>query len=43
MPHKTFEELPVWRLGRDLVRRVYALTRRPEVARDHGFCDQIQF
>ena len=42
MPHKTFEELPVWRLGRDLVRRVYALTRRPGGARDHGFCDQIQ-
>ncbi|MEI8079720.1 MAG: four helix bundle protein [bacterium] len=42
MPHKTFEELPVWRLGRDLVRRVYALTHRSVVVRDHGFRDQIQ-
>ncbi len=37
-----FEELPVWKSGRELVRRVYACTRQPTVARDYGFCDQIQ-
>jgi four helix bundle protein len=36
---KTFEELPVWQAGRELVRRVYAFTRN---VRDPGFCDQIQ-
>ncbi len=40
--NKTFEELPVWQAGRELVRRVYAFTRRPEVARDDGFCGQIR-
>ncbi|MFZ4396229.1 MAG: four helix bundle protein [Kiritimatiellia bacterium] len=37
-----FEDLPVWKSGRELVRRVYAFTRLPAVARDYGFCDQIQ-
>lgn len=36
---KTFEELPVWREGRALVRNVYKFTRS---IRDPGFCDQIQ-
>jgi four helix bundle protein len=39
---KQFEDLPVWQAGRELVRRVYALTRRPLVAADTGFCDQSQ-
>lgn len=39
---KTFEELPVWQAGRELVRRVYALTRRPPFRSDPGLCDQIQ-
>lgn len=39
---KTFEELPVWRAGRELVRRVYGLTRAEPLRRDHGLCDQIQ-
>lgn len=39
---KRFEELPVWQVGRELVQRVYALTRQPDVRRDDGFCDQIQ-
>ena len=39
---KPFEELPVWRAARELVRQVYALTRRPAVASDAGFCDQLQ-
>ncbi len=39
---KTFEELPVWQAARELVRRIYALTRQTASARDRGFCDQIQ-
>lgn len=37
---KTFEDLPVWKQGRELVKRVYAVTRM--VRGDPGFCDQIQ-
>jgi len=37
-----FEDLPVWKSGRELVKRVYAFTHRPDVRRDEGFCDQIQ-
>ncbi len=40
--NKTFEELPVWQAGRELVRQVYAFTRRPPVVLDAGYCDQIQ-
>ena len=39
---KTFEELPVWQDGRELVKEVYALTRRPGFRNDSGLCDQIQ-
>lgn len=39
---KTFEELPVWLAGRDLVRRVYATTRTAPFRNDSGLCDQIQ-
>jgi len=39
---KTFEELPVWQAGRELVRRVYAMTRAAPFCRDAGLCDQIQ-
>ena len=39
---KTFEDLPVWQAGRELVRRIYALTRRPPFRGDPGLCDQIQ-
>jgi hypothetical protein len=37
-----FEDLPVWKSGRELVKRVYAFTRLPPARRDGGFCDQIQ-
>jgi four helix bundle protein len=37
-----FEELPVWKSGRELVKRVYAFTRQPDARRDGGFCDQVQ-
>lgn len=36
---KTFEDLPVWKAARELVRSIYRLTRS---IRDPGFCDQIQ-
>jgi four helix bundle protein len=39
---KTFEDLPVWQAGRELVKRVYALTRQAPFCRDAGLCDQIQ-
>jgi four helix bundle protein len=39
---RQFEDLPVWQAGRELVRRVYALTRSPRVAADPGFCDQVR-
>jgi four helix bundle protein len=39
---KTFEELPVWQAGRELVRHVYALTRKSPFRNDPGLCDQIQ-
>ena len=39
---KTFEELPVWKDGRELVREIYALTRGPVFRNDPGLCDQIR-
>lgn len=39
---KSFEDLPVWQAGRELAKRVYALTRRAPFCRDAGLCDQIQ-
>lgn len=39
---RTFEDLPVWRAGRELVKDVYAATRKGAFARDSGLCDQIQ-
>jgi len=39
---KTFEDLPVWQAGRELVRRIYELTRSSPFRHDSGLCDQIQ-
>ncbi len=39
---KSFEELPAWRDGRALVRRIYSLTRGRPFREDAGLCDQIQ-
>ncbi len=39
---KTFEDLPVWQAGRELVKDVYAVTRRTPFRQDVGLCDQIQ-
>lgn len=40
-PHRTFEELPVWRDARHLCRDIYALTQSPPLSRDRGLTDQI--
>jgi four helix bundle protein len=40
--HKRFEELPVWRVGREFVKKIYGHTRRNPFCRDLGLCDQIQ-
>ncbi len=39
---KQFEDLPVWRAARELVRSVYAMTKTRQLAGDSGLCDQIQ-
>ena len=39
---KQFEDLPVWRAGRELVKRIYGITRSEPARQDPGFCDQIQ-
>ena len=42
MGARRFEELDCWRLSRLLKLKVYAVIRRPAVARDFKFCDQIR-
>lgn len=37
-----FEDFIVWQESRELVRQVYACTRRGDFAKDFGFCDQIR-
>jgi four helix bundle protein len=37
-----FEDLQAWKLARELVRGIYELTRRDEMARDFGLTGQIQ-
>lgn len=36
-----FEDIDGWKKARELTRRVYALTRRPEFLKDYGLKDQI--
>jgi four helix bundle protein len=38
----TFEDLDAWKKARELVRRIYVLTRRSELRRDYGLTGQIQ-
>jgi four helix bundle protein len=38
----TFEQLESWQRARELTRGIYTLTRRSEIKRDFGLCDQIQ-
>ena len=37
-----FEELKIWQVAREVAKRVYALTRSGEFAKDFGLKDQIQ-
>jgi len=37
-----FEDIEAWQLARELTRKVYSLTKRPEFARDYGLKGQIQ-
>jgi four helix bundle protein len=37
-----FEEIEAWQLARELTRKVYSLTKKPELARDYGLKGQIQ-
>lgn len=39
---KSFEELPVWRRSRELVRHIYNLTRKEAFGRDFSLVDQIR-
>ena len=39
---KSFEDLEVWRVARQVVNAVYALSREPGLARDVGLCGQVQ-
>ena len=39
---KRFEDIVVWQMGRQLVKDVYALTRKGPFAKDFGLRDQIQ-
>lgn len=41
-PVRRFEELVAWQRARTLAGEVYATTRSAKVARDFGFCSQIQ-
>jgi four helix bundle protein len=37
-----FEDLNVWGCSRDLVRRIYELSKTPSIIIDYGFLNQIQ-
>jgi four helix bundle protein len=37
-----FEDIEAWQLARELTRKVYELTKKPEFARDFGLRGQIQ-
>ena len=39
---KSFEELPVWQKSRELVKYVYALTRKEPFSKDFSLVDQIR-
>ena len=39
---KTYEEISAWQMGRELVKQIYALTRKEPFSKDYGLKDQIQ-
>src|SRR5207253_2309448 len=38
----TFEDLESWQKARQIVRKIYELTRANELCRDFGICGQVQ-
>ena len=42
MKIERFEDIEAWQLARELTRKVYRLTKRPEFAKDYGLKKQIQ-
>ncbi|MGD9057955.1 MAG: four helix bundle protein [Desulfobacterales bacterium] len=42
MKIERFEDIEAWQLARELTRKVYGLTKKPEFARDFGLKGQIQ-
>jgi four helix bundle protein len=38
----TFEDLESWQKARQIVRKIYELTRAEQLCRDFGVCDQLQ-
>ncbi len=42
MKIERFEDIEAWQLARELTRKVYNLTKKPEFARDFGLKGQIQ-
>ena len=42
MKIERFEDIEAWQLARELTRRVYNLTKKPDFARDYGLKGQIQ-
>ena len=38
----SFEDIEAWKLARELTRKVYALTKKPEFAKDFGLKGQIR-
>jgi four helix bundle protein len=42
MKIKKFEEIEAWQLSRELTRKVYQLTKKPEFSKDFGLKNQIR-
>jgi len=42
MKIELFEDIEVWQLARELTRKAYHLTKKPELAKDYGLKRQIQ-
>ena len=42
MKIERFEDIEAWQLARELTRKVYALTKKPQFTRDFGLKGQIQ-
>ena len=40
--YEKFEDLPVWKLAKDLTVKIYQLTKEQKFRRDYGLVDQIR-